>query len=95
MDRQRAQPQDDAGPAVETPGADAPSYDEAPRRRGRPRRDATPVAGNEAPATFEADRLPPSLSAAPVASNDTGEDAPKPRRRRTPRADGPEVTAAE
>ncbi|WP_267394702.1 MULTISPECIES: DUF4167 domain-containing protein [unclassified Sphingomonas] len=67
-------------------------------RRGRPRRDAQPVvaadgdAGAPAPQAtdaggesngFEADRLPPSLNIA--AANDA-EEAPKPRRRRTPRA---------
>ncbi len=96
IDRQRVQPREEVGAPVETVVADAPSSDEAPRRRGRPRRDAAPIVpGEEAPAVIEADRLPPSLSAAPLASNDVGEDAPKPRRRRTPRTDSPEVTAAE
>ena len=96
-DRQRSQPRDEAAAPVpvEAVAADLPSSDEAPRRRGRPRRDATVAPTMDEPATFEADRLPPSLGAAPVASNDTGDDTPKPRRRRTPRTDNPEVTAAE
>lgn len=76
--------------------ADAP----APKRRGRPRRDAQV----EAPAAedrdaedqgngVDADRLPPSLNIA--AANDADEDAPKPRRRRTPRTPAVEVPAAE
>jgi hypothetical protein len=71
--------------------ADAP----APKRRGRPRRDAQV----EAPAVedqgngVDADRLPPSLNIA--AANDSDEEAPKPRRRRTPRTPAVEVPAAE
>ena len=73
---------------------------EAPRRRGRPRRDAmveqsVPVEAPvepDAPAAFEPDRLPPSLGISAVASNDT--DEPKPRRRRV-RAAPPEASAAE
>ncbi|WP_426255352.1 DUF4167 domain-containing protein [Sphingomonas sp. DC2300-3] len=71
--------------------ADAP----APKRRGRPRRDAQV----EAPAAedqgngVDADRLPPSLNIA--AANDSDEEAPKPRRRRTPRTPAVEVPAAE
>ena len=84
--------------------ADAP----APRpRRGRPRRDAQPE-GEAAPQTaapvaapvadapesngVDADRLPPSLNIS--AANDAGEEAPKPRRRRTVRTPS-EVPAAE
>ena len=57
---------------------------EAPRRRGRPRRDAAadvaqqPDAGGNG---FEADRLPPSLGIS-AAANDGGDETPKPRRRR-------------
>lgn len=87
---------------------DAPRIEEqqeAPRRRGRPRRE--PVA--EAPAAFEADRLPPSLnisavtpveasSVAPVTdapANDVAGAEPeeKPRRRRG-RPPAAEVTSA-
>ena len=83
--------------------ADAP----APRpRRGRPRRDAqvegeaapqaAPVAASVADAPegngVDADRLPPSLNIS--AANDAGEEAPKPRRRRTVRTPS-EVPAAE
>ena len=72
-----------APPAKDAPRAD--EQQEAPRRRGRPRRE--PVA--DAPA-FEADRLPPSLMASVVApaepapANDTSDAEPeeKPRRRR-------------
>ncbi len=64
----------------------------APRRRGRPRRDAAaeaPAAAMAAPESngFEADRLPPALGIG-AAANDAGDDAtgdaeaPKPRRRR-------------
>lgn len=83
--------------------ADSPVL--APRpRRGRPRRDAqadaapegvTPVSALVADASesngVDADRLPPSLN---IAANDAGEEAPKPRRRRTVRTPS-EVPAAE
>ena len=82
--------------------ADAPLAVEAPapRRRGRPRRDAAAVEAAATPATdapapaaeansVDADRLPPSLGIAPA--NDS-EDAPKPRRRRV-RTATPEAAA--
>jgi hypothetical protein len=64
-----------------------------PRRRGRPRRVAAeataavaPAAADtpEAPAAFDADRLPPSLSIAgdPAVAEGAAEEAPRPRRRR-------------
>lgn len=68
--------------------ADAPA---APRRRGRPRRDAQVETAEGQPAGngVDADRLPPALTPSltlvntDVVAND--EDAPKPRRRRTTR----------
>ncbi|WP_210357760.1 MULTISPECIES: DUF4167 domain-containing protein [Sphingomonas] len=61
--------------------ADAPA---APRRRGRPRRDAQVEAAQAEGESngVDADRLPPSLT---LVANDA-DDAPKPRRRRTTRA---------
>jgi hypothetical protein len=73
--------------------ADAPLAAPA-RRRGRPRRDAGEVV--EQVASFDADRLPPSLMA-PVSGND-GEsegEAPKPRRRGRPPRVAAEAPAAE
>lgn len=69
--------------------ADAP----APRRRGRPRRDAQVEAPAAEPESngVDADRLPPSLT---LVANDA-EDAPKPRRRRTTRTPAAEAPAAE
>ncbi len=59
--------------------ADAPL---APRRRGRPRRDAAPVVETAAEGNgVDADRLPPSLTL-PAAVPTADGDAPKPRRRR-------------
>jgi hypothetical protein len=79
--------------------ADAP----APKRRGRPRRDAqveAPVAGDRPEPEgadhgngVDADRLPPSLNIA--AANDADDEAPKPRRRRAPRTPAAEAPAAE
>ena len=68
----------------------APEAVEAPRRgRGRPRRDAAPVAspiGSDAAAFedvgFMAERLPPSLNVSAVADSDGSDVAEKPRRRR-------------
>lgn len=73
---------------AELPLADAQG--DAPRRRGRPRkvRDEQPA---DAPVALDAERLPPAIGA-PVA-DDMGDDAPKPRRRRTRAA--AEVTPAE
>ena len=77
--------------AEEVLSADRP-LDAPPRRRGRPRREVeSPV---EEPSGFEADRLPPSLSAGlTVAANDEAPEA-KPRRRRA-RPVGETPTAAE
>jgi hypothetical protein len=69
------------GPQPESE-AEAP----APRRRGRPRKEA---AADDGAATIAADVLPPSVSAA----NDA--DAPKPRRRRTARPADDVPSAAE
>jgi hypothetical protein len=59
---------------------------EEPRRRGRPPR--RPVEGqvrDEAPAAFEADRLPPSLNISAVVADDVEvEEKPKRRRGRPP-----------
>jgi len=81
--------------------ADAPVL--APRpRRGRPRRDAQVDTTAQANADagsgpqdngVDADRLPPSLNIS--AANDAGEEAPKPRRRRTVRTPAAEAPAAE
>jgi hypothetical protein len=59
--------------------ADAPL---APRRRGRPRREAAPVAEATTESNgVDADRLPPSLTLSAAEPAAEG-DAPKPRRRR-------------
>ena len=78
--------------------ADAPLQAE-PRRRGRPRRE--PVEAAPEANGVEADRLPPSLgiSAANDAddaarSDEAGEPAPRPRRRRL-RAAGQDEAAAD
>lgn len=83
-DRAPAQPDD--APVEQSAVAEEPRADEqeAPRRRGRPRREPA----LEAAPAFEADCLPPSLIAAPVVesapANDTADAEPeeKPRRRR-------------
>ena len=65
------------------------------RRRGRPRRDAEPAAEVSDNGGFEADRLPPMLSASlTVAANDEAPADAKPRRRRARPAEGT-PTAAE
>ncbi len=72
--------------------ADRP-LDPPPARRGRrPRLDQPRVEedASEAPAAFEADRLPPALG---VAANDAEPAEPKPRRRRPRATEAP--TAAE
>lgn len=75
----RIEPGEDLGARAEAVlEADAP----LPRRRGRPRRDVTPVEGatnGDAPNGVDADRLPPSLG---FAVNDSEGDEPRPRRRR-------------
>jgi hypothetical protein len=71
--------------AVEQDGGEAAVEAPAPRRRGRPRREAPVEAvSNEAPEGLDIDRLPPALGIAPAAEgdNDTAEEAPRPRRRR-------------
>ena len=82
----------DAAVSEEVPAAEA----EAPRRRGRPRREP---ALEDAPATLDAALLPPSLGIAPAASPASGEvvaDAEeKPRRRRVRSTPPPEASAAE
>ncbi|GAA3723911.1 hypothetical protein GCM10022268_35120 [Sphingomonas cynarae] len=71
--------------------ADAPL---APRRRGRPRREAAPVveavSGDNG---VDADRLPPSLN---ISAGDAPveDDAPKPRRRRVRAAVTDDVAAS-
>lgn len=82
---------DPAGEPAVAEQASAPVAEaEAPRRRGRPRRE--PVAqAPEAETGFDADRLPPALSAASEGEAPAPEE--KPRRRRV-RAAAPEVTPA-
>jgi hypothetical protein len=84
-------------PVANDLGEDSPDGAEptpiAPRRRGRPRREPSHEAtsGTEAaPAAFDADRLPPSLSLAnaPVETGGEAEEPAKPRRRRTRAASG-------
>ncbi|WP_315761914.1 DUF4167 domain-containing protein [Sphingomonas sp. Y38-1Y] len=71
--------------------ADA-ATEEAPRRRGRPRRQpeltAPEASASEGTTAIEADRLPPSLGLVATADD---EEAPKPRRRRK-RVDDEEAT---
>ena len=77
-------------PAVAEQASAPVAEAEAPRRRGRPRRE--PVAqAPEAETGFDADRLPPALSAASEGEAPAPEE--KPRRRRV-RAAAPEVTPA-
>lgn len=85
--QRRAEPtapnENQAGRAEAVSEADTPlQNDVAPRRRGRPRRETTPVEAVEVEGGngVDADRLPPSLGIA--AANDSDDDAPKPRRRR-------------
>ncbi|WP_375391953.1 DUF4167 domain-containing protein [uncultured Sphingomonas sp.] len=73
--------------AEEVLEADRPLDPPPARRTRRPRADED---AGEAPAAFEADRLPPALG---VAANDAGPAEPKPRRRRPRAAEAP--TAAE
>ncbi|KQR83415.1 DUF4167 domain-containing protein [Sphingomonas sp. Leaf343] len=63
--------------------ADAPLV--APRRRGRPRRDASIEAAPESRTEgngVDADRLPPSLGISAAPANEADGDEPRPRRRR-------------
>lgn len=102
--RELRQPREDAPapaavdptPAVETTSVAEVAAEEAPRRRGRPRR--TPVAETgDAPERIEVDRLPPSfsLTTETEAAEPAAEDKPK-RRTRRPRADAaPEASAAD
>ncbi len=82
-----------AAPAMTAPvtTTDAPqAAEEAPRRRGRPRRERPVEDAGEATG-FDADRLPPALSAAPEAEATPEE---KPRRRRVRAAAPVEPEAA-
>lgn len=95
----RREKRDDRGPRSAAPPANdldepasaaEPTAEEAPRRRGRPRR----VRGDEDQASttepsIDAATLPPSIGV--IASPEEAEDAPKPRRRRrTATADAPQ-----
>lgn len=84
---------DPAGePAVAEQAPASVAEAEAPRRRGRPRREPIAQAPEaEAETGFDADRLPPALSAA--SEGDAPAPEEKPRRRRV-RAAAPEVTPA-
>lgn len=85
----------DAEPVVTTAppvAEDAPAIEaEAPRRRGRPRRERP---ADEAPATLDAAVLPPSLGTTAATSEAAAEPEEKPRRRRV-RAAAVEAPAAE
>ena len=74
-----------AGPA---PANDLdPAAEPAPRRRGRPRREAVEtVAASEDGGALEADRLPPAFNAAPEPATEEAEGEERPRRRRRPPA---------
>jgi len=69
------EPRQEAVPRQEV----APEPVERPRR-GRPRREVK----EEAPAAFEADRLPPSLSISAIVAPDEPEEKPRKRRGRPP-----------
>jgi len=78
--------------------ADGPlGVEPAPRRRGRPRREAAAAPTVETTAAesngFEADRLPPSLGTTAANDADGDTDPPKPRRRRVRTAAAPDVVA--
>ena len=79
-----------AGAPVQ-PEGDGEMTAEAPRRRGRPRRERP---AEEAPAAFDAALLPPSLGIAPAATAVEAEGEEKPRRRRA-RTAAVEAPAAE
>jgi hypothetical protein len=93
-DREEAVPDVAVGPQTDTlvealpapigasVSTDAGAEPEAPRRRGRPRRER-PV--DDEPAAFDAALLPPSLGIAPAATTASADESPaedKPRRRR-------------
>ncbi|CAM3376005.1 MULTISPECIES: DUF4167 domain-containing protein [Sphingomonas] len=84
---------EDVQPVVTTEVAAAPqAEEEAPRRRGRPRRERPAEVQDAGEQTgFDADRLPPALSAAPEAEAVAEE---KPRRRRVRAAAPVEPEAA-
>ena len=91
-------PAQDAEPVVTTAAPvdeDAPAIEaEAPRRRGRPRRER-PVEVEDAPATLDAAVLPPSLGTTAASSEVAAEPEEKPRRRRVRATPPPEASAAE
>ncbi|WP_156141249.1 DUF4167 domain-containing protein [Sphingomonas sp. 37zxx] len=95
----RAEPVRAPEPAAEPIAAQADlPVEEAPRRRGRPRRQVEAVVTEESSAPesagIEADRLPPSFG---FANDDNVEDVPaeKPRRRRRVRGEEDAVPSAE
>ena len=77
-------PANDLDLPVEPPRSDAEANgEEAPRRRGRPRRARTEAeVEGVASSALDADRLPPSLGITDAAEGAVEGDAPKPRRRR-------------
>ena len=82
-------------PAFEAPPVAEVAVEDAPRRRGRPRRVPVAETGDATPERIEVDRLPPSISIAaePEAAEPAAEDKPK-RRTRRPRAETAAETSA-
>ena len=70
-------------PRQEAPRQEAAAEPVERPRRGRPRREVKEVK-EEAPAAFEADRLPPSLSISAIVAPDEPEEKPRKRRGRPP-----------
>ncbi|WP_230483334.1 DUF4167 domain-containing protein [Sphingomonas sp. Leaf21] len=93
---EESQPAAAEAPMAQTPALQTPALqteEDAPRRRGRPRRERTAEVQDQAePASFDADRLPPALSAAPE-SDAPAEDKPRRRRIRTVAPVEPEAAA--
>lgn len=79
-----------AAPAVADGAGDVAPAEEAPRRRGRPRRQPE-VEAETAQPSIDADRLPPSLG---LINEPEAEDAPKPRRRRKLRVEDDETASS-
>lgn len=97
-DENRVQDSEGGNVAPVSQQFEAEATEEAPRRRGRPRRQpvaeqAVSTASGDEAEGIEADRLPPKLSVAP--STDDGEEvAEKPRRRRRVRSEDEATSSA-